>query len=110
MLQPDYRWTFDYNYVAHAERDAMQADRPKIEEALESLVKRLGFRVQKSMDAFAGRKVYAKYYSVLEPESHVEVDLNYLWRVPLAGVETRTLWQPDGLDRPRIRTVSRYSG
>ena len=34
------------------------------------------------------------------------MDLNYLWRVPLAGVHETELWQPGELDRPRVQTVS----
>lgn len=96
----------DYNYVGHTEREAMLADRPGIEEAVKTLAQRFGFRVQWSADTFAGRKVFAIYHSVLGPESRVEVDLNFLWRVPLAGVREMELWQPGELDRPRVRVVS----
>ncbi|MCX5769622.1 MAG: nucleotidyl transferase AbiEii/AbiGii toxin family protein, partial [Candidatus Hydrogenedentes bacterium] len=96
----------DYNYIGHVEREAMLADRPRIEEAVVAVVQRLGFDVQQSADSFAGRKLYAGYRSVLGPPSRVEVDLNYLWRVPLHGVTERELWQPGELDRPRVLTVS----
>ncbi len=96
----------DYNYVASVDREVMLQERPEIESVIETLAQRLGFRVQRSADAFAGRKLYACYRSVLGPEARVEVDLNYLWRVPLAGVEEREMWQPGELDRPRVRTVS----
>ncbi len=96
----------DYNYVAHADREVMLRERPKIEEAVITLAQRLGFRVQQSAEAFAGRKVYACYASVLGHENRVEVDINYLWRIPLAGVAARSMWQPGELDRPRIQTVS----
>jgi len=96
----------DYNYIAHADREIMRADRPRIEDAVKTLVQRLGFRIQQSSEAFAGHKIYAYYRSVLGPESRIEVDLNYLWRVSLGDIESRTLWQPGDLDRPHIRTVS----
>ena len=96
----------DYNYVAYAEREAMLADRPHIEEAIAALTQRLGFRIQQSADSFAGRKLFAAYRSVLGPESRIELDLNYLWRAPLDGTAARELWQPGGLDRPRVLTVS----
>lgn len=96
----------DYNYIAHAERDSMLRDRPQVEESVEMLAGRLGYRVRRSADAFAGRKIYAMYRSVLGHEDRVEVDLNYLWRVPLSGVEQQELWQPGNLDRPRLQVVS----
>lgn len=96
----------DYNYIGHAEREKMLTDRPRVEQAITELVRRKGYRVQQSADAFAGRKIYLIYRSVLGPDERIEVDLNFLFRVPLAGTEQRELWQPDELDRPEVRTVS----
>lgn len=96
----------DYNYIAHAEREKMLEDRPRIEEAVRDLIERLGYRVQRSADAFAGRKIYAVYVSALGPSDRVEVDLNFLWRVSMAGVERPALWQPGDLDRPIVQSVS----
>lgn len=96
----------DYNYIAHAAREKMLEDRPRIEDAVGTLIERLGYRVQRSADAFAGRKIFAIYPSVLGAEDRVEVDLNYLWRTPLSGIQRVELWQPGELDRPRIETVS----
>lgn len=96
----------DYNYIGNSEREAMLAARPQIEEMVVSLIQRLNFRVQHSGNAFAGRKIYAGYPSVLGQESRVEVDLNYLWRFPLQDAEEKILWQFGELDRPRVLTVS----
>jgi len=84
----------------------MLADRPHVEAAVEQLAQRHGYRVQRSRDAFAGRKLYLGYASVLGQNDHVEIDLNYLFRMPLAGTEMREMWQPGDLDRPRLRVVS----
>lgn len=96
----------DYNYIAHTDREIMLQQRPEIEGTIITLAERLGFRTQQSKDSFAGRKVYANYSSVLGHDSRVEIDLNYLWRMPIAGIETRELWQPGELDRPVITVVS----
>lgn len=95
----------DFNYVGAVGRDAMLADRPEVEDALVELVRRAGYRVQLSADAFAGRKLYLHYRSVLGAPDRIEVDLNYLHRLPLVPAEARELWQPGDLDRPRVRTV-----
>jgi predicted nucleotidyltransferase component of viral defense system len=95
----------DYNYVGHVERERMLEDRPRVEEAVAEVARRRGYAVQQSADAFAGRKLYLRYQSVLGQPERIEVDLNYLFRVPIAGIETRTLWQPGDLDRPQIRVV-----
>lgn len=71
-----------------------------------TLIERLGYRVQRSADAFAGRKIFAIYPSVLGAEDRVEVDLNYLWRIPLSGIQRVELWQPGELDRPLGGAIS----
>jgi predicted nucleotidyltransferase component of viral defense system len=96
----------DYNYIAQVEREKMLADRPRIEAAVSELARRRGYVVQQSADAFAGRKIYLRYRSVLGQDERVEVDLNFLFRLPLAGTEMRSLWQPGGLDRAQVRAVS----
>jgi len=96
----------DFNYTGHADREKMLEERPRVEQAVAELAKRKGYRVQHSADAFAGRKMYLIYRSVLGPEDRIELDLNFLFRVPIAGTGRCELWQPGGLDRPLVRTVS----
>mgnify|MGYP001127178624 CR=1 FL=1 len=55
----------DYNYVAHLEREAMLQDRPQVEEAVLTLARRRGFKVQQSPEAFAGHKMCLGYTSAL---------------------------------------------
>ena len=95
----------DYNYVAHVAREQMFADRPRIEDAVVHLAERQGYRVQRSADAFAGRKLHLHFRSVLGPAGLVQVDVNYLHRLPLDEPVTLTLWQPGGLDQPGVRVV-----
>jgi len=80
--------------------------RPVVEQAVVDLARRQGYRVQQSADAFAGRKFYLLYRSALGPEDRIEVDLNFLFRMPIAGIERRELWQPGELDRPLVQVVS----
>lgn len=96
----------DYNYIGHADREKMLEERPLVEQAVDDLARRKGYRVQRSSDAFAGRKIYLIYQSILGPKERIEVDLNYLFRVPISGTEQHTLWQPGELDWPKVRTVS----
>ncbi len=95
----------DYNYTGHRDREKMLADRPRVEQAVAELARRKGYRVQQSRDAFAGRKIYLIYRSVLGPEERIELDLNFLFRVPIAGTEQGELWQPGELDLPEVRMV-----
>ncbi|OPY06615.1 MAG: hypothetical protein A4E66_02157 [Syntrophus sp. PtaB.Bin001] len=96
----------DYNYIGHLDRADMLEARPVVEQAVVDLARRQGYRVQQSADAFAGRKFYLLYRSALGPKDRIEVDLNFLFRMPVAGTERRELWQPDELDRPLVQVVS----
>lgn len=95
----------DFNYIGSAERSVMLDDRPRVEQAMIELAQRAGYRVQQSADAFAGRKIYLHYRSVLGPQDRIEVDLNYLFRRPFVAPVQRELWQPGELDRPSLRSV-----
>lgn len=96
----------DYNYVGRLGRTEMLEERPQVEATIEELVNRLGYRIQRSAEAFAARIFYLNYASVLGGEGQIKVDLNYLYREPLEEPVERELWQPGELDRPTIRTVS----
>ena len=96
----------DFNYIGHLERDKMLTDRPQVEEALVKLAGRKAYRIQKSADAFAGRKIYLTYRSVTGKNDRIEVDLNFLFRLPIAGTMTQEMWQPGELERPTVRIVS----
>jgi predicted nucleotidyltransferase component of viral defense system len=96
----------DYNYIGEIERKKMLEDRPQVEKAAAEISKRQGYRVQRSADAFAGRKLFLSYRSVQGQEERIELDLNFLFRMPLAGIEVRELWQPGELERPKVTVVS----
>jgi len=96
----------DFNYVGHSQRERMLEDRPRVEAAVEELARRHGYSVRRSADAFAGRKVFLAYRSAFGDADRIEIDLNYLFRIPVAGTEVREMWQPGGLDRPRVSVVS----
>lgn len=96
----------DFNYVGAVDRQEMLAERPRIEGALEELAGRLGYRVQRSADAHAGRAYYLSYQRATGGSDRIEVDLNFLFRTPIGTPQLLELWQPGELDRPRVRAVS----
>lgn len=95
----------DYNYVGNLDRDEMLKDRPRVEEAIYDLSRRQGYRPQRSADSFAGRKIFLSYRSVMGQDDRIEVDLNYIFRLPLVEGEIRELWQPGELERVKVRIV-----
>jgi len=95
----------DFNYIGHIERERMLENRPRIEETVAEITRRLGYPVQSSAEAFAGRKFFLLYRSVFGQNERIEIDLNYIFRVPFAGIKELRLWQPGELERPFVRVV-----
>jgi len=73
----------DVNYIATADRETMTADRPKVDAALSQVVARLGLTVKRIPGDHAGGKWRLSYTSALGRPAVVEVDVNYMLRVPL---------------------------
>jgi predicted nucleotidyltransferase component of viral defense system len=90
----------DLNYVASAERDVMLAERPKVEQALQAVFGRGGFTVSRQPDDHAGGKWRLRYQSSVTEGGNLEVDLNFMLRVPLWPV-TRQDSRPVGSYRAK---------
>ena len=73
----------DVNYVGAEGRNEMLTDRPAIERALQSVASREGFGVARMPHEHAGGKWRLTYSSVLGGRDTLEVDLNYMFRIPL---------------------------
>ena len=95
----------DFNYIGSETREGMLVERPKVREAILTLAGRLGYRAQESAEAFSGGKIYLSYRSVLGPQDRIEIDLNFVFRIPFSGTLVQRLWQPDALDQPDVRIV-----
>ena len=73
----------DVNYIGAADRTTMMTERPKIDAALQQVVSRLGLTVKRAPDAHAGGKWRLSYMSALGRPAILEVDVNFMLRVPL---------------------------
>ena len=73
----------DLNYVGATDRAEMMADRPKIDAALEQVVSRAGLSVKRSPSEHAGGKWRLSYTSALGRPAILEVDINFMLRIPL---------------------------
>ena len=80
----------DLNYVGAGPRDEMMAERPKLEDALGAVFAREGFSVKRIPVDHAGGRWALRYESALGTGGNLEVDLNYMFRVPL--------WTPNPRD------------
>jgi len=73
----------DLNYVGAEEREAMLTERPKIEQAVQAVFAREGFTVRRIPGEHAGGKWSLRYQNAAGMGSNLEVDLNFMFRVPL---------------------------
>jgi predicted nucleotidyltransferase component of viral defense system len=73
----------DLNYIGGAERKVMLAERPKVEEAIMAVCEREDLSVRRMPDDHAGGRWSLRYTSALGTGGNLEVDLNFMFRVPL---------------------------
>jgi predicted nucleotidyltransferase component of viral defense system len=83
----------DLNYLGAAKMETMQADRPKVEQAVQAVCGRLGIEIKRSPVDHAGGKWRLSYIAVSGRTGTLELDVNFMFRTPL--------WPPEkGDSRP----------
>jgi predicted nucleotidyltransferase component of viral defense system len=78
----------DLNYVGALEREAMLADRPKVEQAVQAVFSREGFTTKRVPTEHAGGKWRLSYQSYTGQSGNLEVDLNFMFRQPLWNIQS----------------------
>jgi predicted nucleotidyltransferase component of viral defense system len=78
----------DLNYVGAVDRETMLDERSKVEQAVQAVCSREGMSVARVPGDHAGGKWRLRYDSSLGGGGNLEVDLNYMFRVPLWPVTT----------------------
>ena len=73
----------DLNYVGAASRSAMLEERPRLEEALQAVFSREDFTVRRMPSEHAGGKWSLRYPTAADQSGRIDVDVNYMYRVPL---------------------------
>jgi predicted nucleotidyltransferase component of viral defense system len=92
----------DLNYVGAVDRETMLAERPKVEEALQAVFSREGFMVRRVPAEHAGGKWQLRYPSIGGQGGNLELDVNFMFRIPLwpvKNMDSRQLgiWQAIGI-------------
>lgn len=78
----------DLNYVGSGDRATMLADRPKVEQAIQMVCAREGLTVKRTPSEHAGGKWRLSFVNTAGSSDNLEVDLNFMLRVPLWPVTT----------------------
>jgi predicted nucleotidyltransferase component of viral defense system len=92
----------DLNYVGAEGREDMLAERPKIDKAVQAVFLREGFAVRRVSDEHAGCKWSLRFESAMGAPSNLEVDINFMFRIPLwqtRAMDSRSIgaWQVRGI-------------
>jgi len=82
----------DYNYVGAENREGMLEQRPEVARAVDAVARAGGYQLQWSRAEHAGQKAYLRYLSTAGTADRVELDLNFLHRVPLGPPVMAELW------------------
>ncbi|MGH7333373.1 MAG: nucleotidyl transferase AbiEii/AbiGii toxin family protein [Candidatus Rokuibacteriota bacterium] len=85
----------DLNYVGAVDREEMLREKPDVERALRLLGEGDHYQLQWGRDEHAGRKIYLRYRNGLGSDDHIELDVNFLHRIPLVPAVERDGWTPD---------------
>lgn len=88
----------DLNYIGSSDRETMLAERPRLEQALQQVVGRMGLTVKRAPGEHAGGKWRLTYATALGRQGSIEVDLNFMLRTPLWPVAPKDS-HPIGGDR-----------
>lgn len=73
----------DLNYIGSVERETMLSERPKFEEAIKAVCKRENLAIRRLPYEHAGGKWLLRYDSALGQGGSLEIDINYMLRIPL---------------------------
>lgn len=79
----------DLNHIGAPDRESLEADRPLVERAIAGICGREGYVITRSPSEHAGGKFRLQYQSTVTPTGILQLDLNFMLRVPLWPVTPR---------------------
>lgn len=97
----------DLNYVGGATLEAVNTERDYLEQQLELLYSLKKMSIKRNIPSHAGGKYEIRYDSVLnEGKGSIEVDLNYMYRIPLFPLQEIRSSDLGGIQTTPIKIVS----
>ncbi|MEK9136727.1 MAG: nucleotidyl transferase AbiEii/AbiGii toxin family protein, partial [Bacteroidota bacterium] len=103
----------DLNYIGSVDKDLMQQERGTLEKQLSRLLESLGISVERKPDEHAGGKWRLRATSAFGGNFTLEIDLNYIMRIPVWGVHSRAAQSPDAdysTDFPTVSLEELFAG
>jgi hypothetical protein len=79
----------DLNYVGSPDVDKMKQERPDVEKAITDVCSRADLRIERTPSDHAGGKWRLRYSGALGGGANLELDLNFMLRIPLWPIALR---------------------
>ncbi len=95
----------DLNYIGGVDPDTMLSERPAVQEAVKAVCKREDFSVGDAPSEHAGGKWRLRYESALGHMGNLELDLNFMLRLPLWPVGLRDSHQVGSFSASQIQLL-----
>jgi predicted nucleotidyltransferase component of viral defense system len=80
----------DLNYIGSINRDTMLAERPVLQKNISAVCERHGLTIERNPNHHAGGKMVWRYPSALGQMGNLEIDLNFMYRIPLWPIEFKS--------------------
>lgn len=93
----------DFNYIGSADKEVMKQEKIELERIILDLCHRRRYTLHRNPRAHAGGKMVLIYESLLGTKGRLEIDLNYIFRIPLWKPEWR--YSPDWPKRTQVATL-----
>lgn len=78
------------NYIGSADRETMLLERPVLQKTVMDICDRHGFTLDRNPGRHAGGKMVWRYPSALGQKGNLEIDLNFIYRIPLWPIEFKS--------------------
>lgn len=79
----------DLNYIGAIDRSTLLSERPQVEKALEAVCLRENMTIRRTPQKHAGGKWQLRYESAVTPGGNLEIDVNYMFRLPLWEIQKK---------------------
>jgi hypothetical protein len=96
----------DVNYVGSRELEALRAARPVFERAVIACCEREGCQVRRAPSEHAGGKYRLRYAGGIGGSGALELDVNFVQRVPLFGIDHRVPCFPPGEEPGQVPVLA----
>lgn len=80
----------DLNYIGSVDRETMLSERPVLQKTISAICERHNLTLERNPNRHAGGKLVWRYPSALGQMGNLEIDLNFMYRIPLWPIEFKS--------------------